>query len=51
MYMEAIQLNIFVRYTYYKHFKWAKKMKGFDIAVTREHKNENKTMKPKAYCK
>lgn len=25
MYMEAIQLNMFVHYTYYKHFKWAKK--------------------------
>lgn len=25
--MEAIQLNDFVHYTYYKHFKWAKKSK------------------------
>lgn len=48
--MKSIQLNDVVDCTYYKHFTWVKKIREFDIAVTREHKNESKTRKSKIYC-
>ena len=50
--MKSIQLNDVVDCTYYKHFTWVKKkIREFDIAVTREHKNESKMRKSKIYCK